>query len=53
MNLQNKPIVVNQSAVSKVGGREIYKEAERVRKGKEVKSTLLTVLKEASRIVIL
>lgn len=48
-----KRIVIKESAIAKVGGREAHKEAERVRKGRDVKSTLLSVLKEASQIIIL
>ena len=53
MTLEVKQIVINHSAVKKVGGREAHKEAERVRLGKDVKSSLLTVIKEAARIIIL
>jgi len=53
MDRQVKQIVITQSAVRKVGGKEAHKEADRVSKYGDVKSTLLTVIREAARIIIL
>ena len=51
--LEAKQIVISQSAIRKVGGREAHKEADRVRKGNSVKSRLLSVMIEASKIILL